>query len=214
MLLHIFVGVLWLLLCVGVHIYMGEHGYDSGTANIVFFGFFVGGMVLYFALLLVAPNLLTPVVNKLWRIFPPKKQSTQQKNDNPKLKRHSESLRIFDQYTEMMFGGHLSPEDIERLNEYVRDYLIGKKITRVKNPLTPTELKVNDLYHYGWNMWNFFGGIKQERASQWLQVTFEPLRKQDSQSIIKKMRNPGKLPSAIPIENDIQSFITRNITPE
>ena len=113
-----------------------------------------------------------------------------------------------------MFGGHLPPDEIARLNDYVRDYLIGKKITKIKNPLNPSGLKVNDLYHYGWNMWNFFGAGKLDAASRWLQITFVPLRQQDSQAIYKKMRNQNKLPSLIPIEQDIEGFIAKNKSPE
>ena len=205
--LHIFVGACFLILCVGVRELILNKGFDNGTANLTFWGIFVGGMVLYFALLSIMPAPARAILNKFEKWAPARVKA--KRAGAAKLARHQASLQIFDEYTALMLGGHLTLEELTLLNQYVRDYLTDKKPTRDIQPLHPTGLKTIDLYHYGWNMWNFFGTKQRNQASVWLQVTFAPLRDQDSESIYRKMRDSGSLPEIIPITEDIEGYLAK-----
>ena len=118
-----------------------------------------------------------------------------------------EKLVLFQEYVHFAMEPHVSTEELARLEEYVE--LFARQEPQPKDivPIRPARLKNPDLYHFGWNMQNYFGVGKREDVVPWLQRVFAPLRDLEFSTIKGKLHDPQTRRHTIPNIDNIPKFM-------
>ena len=98
-----------------------------------------------------------------------RKNQLQQKQQNESVK-----LQIALDYSRNQFALYVTDEDLDALCNAVSLYSKNEKIPNDISVHTK-ELSNLDLYHFGWNIWNYFRPIKQEEISKLLKTVFVSL---------------------------------------
>ena len=106
-----------------------------------------------------------------------RKTQLQQKQQNESVK-----LQIALDYSRNQFALYVTDEDLDALCNAVSLYSKNEKIPNDISVHTK-ELSNLDLYHFGWNIWNYFRPIKQEEISKLLKIVFVSLDDIDLDSI-------------------------------
>lgn len=106
-----------------------------------------------------------------------------QKQQNESLK-----LQIALDYTRNQFALYVTDEDLDTLCNAVSLY---SKKEGISNDISvQTKGLTNlDLYHFGWNIWNYFRPIKQEEISKLLKTVFVSLDDIDLDSIKSHLKD-------------------------
>ncbi|CEJ70929.1 MULTISPECIES: DUF2214 family protein [Chryseobacterium] len=128
-----------------------------------------------------------------------RKTQLQQKQQNESVK-----LQIALDYTQNQLALYVTDEDIDALCNAVSLYSKNEKI--------PNDISVHtkgvtnlDLYHFGWNIWNYFRPIKQEEISKLLKSVFVSLDDIDLDSIKSHLKDePQK--GNIKIQEDLTDY--------
>jgi hypothetical protein len=128
-----------------------------------------------------------------------RKTQLQQKQQN-----ESGKLQIALDYTRNQFALYVTDEDLDALCNAVSLYSkkegIPNYISVHTNGLTNL-----DLYHFGWNIWNYFRPIKQEEISKLLKSVFVSLDDIDLDSIKSHLKDePQK--GNIKIQEDLTNY--------
>lgn len=112
-----------------------------------------------------------------------RKTQLQQKQQNESVK-----LQIALDYTRNQFALYVTDEDLDALCNAVSFY---SKKERIPNGISvhTKELSNLDLYHFGWNIWNYFRPIKQEEISKLLKAVFVSLDDIDLDSIKSHLKD-------------------------
>lgn len=121
----------------------------------------------------------------------------QQKQQNESVK-----LQIALDYTRNQFALYVTDEDLDALCNAVSFY--SKKEGIPNDISVHTKGLTNlDLYHFGWNIWNYFRPIKQEEISKLLKTVFVSLDDVDLDSIKSHLKDePQK--GNIKIQEDLK----------
>jgi len=128
-----------------------------------------------------------------------RKTQLQQKQQNESLK-----LQIALDYTRNQFALYVTNEDLDALCNAVSLY---SKKEGISNDISVhTKGLTNlDLYHFGWNIWNYFRPIKQEEISKLLKTVFFSLDDIDLDSIKSHLKDePQK--GNIKIQEDLTDY--------
>lgn len=128
-----------------------------------------------------------------------RKTQLQQKQQNESVK-----LQIALDYTRNQFALYLTDEDLDALCNAVSLY---SKKEGISNDISVhTKGLTNlDLYHFGWNIWNYFRPIKQEEISKLLKTVFVSLDDIDFDSIKSHLKDePQK--GNIKIQEDLTDY--------
>lgn len=128
-----------------------------------------------------------------------RKTQLQQKQHNESVK-----LQIALDYTRNQFALYVPDQDLDALCNAVSLYS--------KNEEIPNDISVHtkgltnlDLYHFGWNIWNYFRPIKQEEISKLLKTVFVSLDDIDLDSIKSHLKDePQK--GNIKIQEDLTDY--------
>jgi len=128
-----------------------------------------------------------------------RKTQLQQKHKNDSVK-----LQIALDYTRNKFALYVIDEDLDALCNAVSLYSKKEEI--------PNDISVHtkgltnlDLYHFGWNIWNYFKPIKQEEISKLLKSVFVSLDDIDLDSIKSHLKDePQK--GNIKIQEDLTDY--------
>src|SRR5690606_11576086 len=72
----------------------------------------------------------------------------------------NKKLEIAKKYTRVMFHEKISHEDLERLFDYLKEYIEKGKVQKII-PITVQGCNNLDYYHFGWNIWKYFNVGKQ-----------------------------------------------------
>ena len=110
----------------------------------------------------------------------------QQKQRNESVK-----LQIALDYSRNQFALYVTDEDLDALCNAVSLYSKNEKIPNDISVHTK-ELSNLDLYHFGWNIWNYFRPIKQEEISKLLKTVFVSLDDIDLDSIKAHLKDEPK----------------------
>ncbi len=172
----VLIGLLARLIIIGA-------GVDEFTANIVFWAVSAFGVIVYAVLTLLIEGLFSATLR---RFFPKKAQSIttentsfqtesleeirakQQRQLNDK-KRAKRDFAV--QYTRKEFAPYVSDEDVERLCKYVELYADQLPLSDIQ-PIKVKTLSTLDLYHFGWNIWNYLKVSKQDDIALFLKLAF------------------------------------------
>lgn len=112
-----------------------------------------------------------------------RKTQLQQKQQNESVK-----LQIALDYTRNQFALYVTYEDLDALCNAVSFYSKKEEIPNGISVHTK-ELSNLDLYHFGWNIWNYFRPIKQEEISKLLKTLFVSLDDIDLDSIKSHLKD-------------------------
>ena len=74
-------------------------------------------------------------------------------------------------YTRKEFAPYVSDDDMERLCRYVELYASQNPLTDIQ-PIRVKTLTNLDIYHFGWNIWNYLNVSKQDDISLLLKKVF------------------------------------------
>ena len=115
-----------------------------------------------------------------------RKTQLQQKQQNESVK-----LQIALDYSRNQFALYVTDEDLDALCNAVSLY---SKKEGIPNDISvhTKELTNLDLYHFGWNIWNYFRPIKQEEISKLLKTVFVSLDDIDLDSIKAHLKDEPK----------------------
>ena len=118
-----------------------------------------------------------------------------------------EKFEPFREYLRFAMEPHVSAEELTRLEEYVELFARETPLPKDIVSIRPTRLKNPDLYHFGWNMQNYFGVGKREEVVPWLQRVFTPLRDLEFSTIKGKLHDPQTRRHTIPNIDNIPKFM-------
>jgi hypothetical protein len=119
-----------------------------------------------------------------------------------------EKLAPFREYVHFAMEPYVRAEELARLDEYVELFARQEPLPKDTVPMKPVRLKNPDLYHFGWNMQNYFGVGKREDVVPWLQMVFSPLKDLEFSTIKGKLHDPQTKRHTIPNIDNIPKFMT------
>jgi len=101
-----------------------------------------------------------------------------------RAKEQEEKLNIALKYTRKTFAPYVSDEHIELLCNNVRVYA-NKLSMETLYPVKTKELLPIDIFHFGWNIWNYFKIGKQINIAHFLKIVFPNILKDAEIETIK-----------------------------
>ncbi|WP_320112770.1 hypothetical protein [Draconibacterium orientale] len=183
---------------------------DLFTANIVFLIVVVFSVAVYISINSLIDNFLLPRIISS-KVFERKesanneikagleyipnnvptneiRETFQETSDQKKQKLLKQAL----QYSQEVFAPYASDSELLRLCTFVEMYSNGEELKSIQPIKVDKQLKVNDIYHYGWNIWNHFRLTDQLSISHFLKMVFAPTLQEVSKikTIKKKLRIP------------------------
>ncbi|WP_297093733.1 hypothetical protein [uncultured Draconibacterium sp.] len=183
---------------------------DLFTANIVFLIVVVFSVAVYISINSLIDNFLLPRIISS-KVFERKesanneikagleyipnnvptneiRETFQETSDQKKQKLLKQAL----QYSQEVFAPYASDSELLRLCTFVEMYSNGEELKSIQPIKVDKQLKVNDIYHYGWNIWNHFRLTDQLSISHFLKMVFAPTLQEVSEikTIKKKLRIP------------------------
>ena len=120
---------------------------------------------------------------------------------NQKQERIDTAIR----YAQQEFALYMSDDDLEQLGRNIIIYAEGINFENIK-PVKVKELSNLDLYHFGWNIWNCFKASRQDRAAQFLKLTFAEALKDVEQNSIKTHLKDDEQKGFVKIVEDLADF--------
>ncbi|MNR27746.1 hypothetical protein D3C85_1450320 [compost metagenome] len=99
----------------------------------------------------------------------------------------------------------MSDDDLKQLGKNIIIYAEEINFEKIK-PVKVKELSNLDLYHFGWNIWNCFKVSRQDRAAQFLKLTFADALKDVEENSIRTHLKDDEQKGLIKIVEDITDF--------
>lgn len=212
-----YLPVLTVCLLIGIlgRIHFINKGADEFTVNVIFIIFTGFGISIYAILGLFFNELMELII----KIFPKKKTSLMPEKHTSSFgnleilkveqkslidKKNQSKIEIAINYTQKEFALYTSEEDLKLLCNYVVLYSEKSDLENV-NPIKVEKLSNLDLYHFAWNIWNYFKPIKQEEVSKLLKMSFFTLKDIELDTIKSHLKDDPKK-GIIKIVEDISDF--------
>lgn len=211
-------------------------GADVGTANLIFLIICGIAVVVYLTLVTTLSHLLTPFFAKIQAkkepiaVVPENAPKPEQVSElepveeSPSLApieelkqaaeakqamRTNEQIRIFHEYTHYAVGPYVSAEGLSQLCDCIEFYARGEKLPKGITPIRTEKLSNLDLFHFGWNMAEYFGVGKKYEVVSWLQQVFANLRELEPSYIKGKLYTSETKQFIIPNTTDIPASIAK-----
>lgn len=206
--LYIIVGIFSLAIAALLRELAISAGFSSFTGFIVFIIVLAIAIATYITFHLVIEGLILPFIR--WILFKIPYFRNKMKNDvsdsktvenivgQPSLEderskqRHhkeaqqNEKLNIALEYTRRTFALYASDKDIEVLCENLKLYADKLSLEFLQSINVSSELSTLDIYHFGWNIWNYFGRVRtQIDVAHFLKKTFPDILKDAEVGSIK-----------------------------
>lgn len=205
-------------------------GADAGSANLIFVIILGIATVVYLTLITTLSHLLTPWLTKLQS---KRKPTVTIPKNTPELKPFEElptltpieeikrtaeerqaertagQIRIFHEYTHYAVGPYVATESLSRLCDYIELYARGEELPKGITPIRTNKLSNYDLFHFGWNMAEYFNIGKKYEVVPWLQFVFANLRDLEPSYIKGKLSTPRRKHDLIPITDNIPEELAR-----
>lgn len=106
-------------------------------------------------------------------------------------KKKQDKLDVALDYTRKKFALYTNDQDLVILCDAVKSYSDQKDISNDVS-VTTTELSNLDLYHFGWNIWNYFKVTNQDSIAKFLKSVFASLKDVEQGSIKSHLRDDEK----------------------
>jgi len=87
-------------------------------------------------------------------------------------------------YAQQVFALYATDDDLNQLIKNIIIYAEAINFEKIK-PVKVKDLSNLDLYHFGWNIWNYFRVGRQDRVAQFLKMTFHDALKDVEENSIK-----------------------------
>jgi hypothetical protein len=81
-------------------------------------------------------------------------------------------LEYAQQYTQKAFASYATDEDVLRLCDYIGMFANKQNLKGIKPIKINDQLSFFDLYHFDWNIWNYFRIRKQDDIALLLKLAF------------------------------------------
>ncbi|RRJ87354.1 MULTISPECIES: DUF2214 family protein [Flavobacteriaceae] len=108
-------------------------------------------------------------------------------------------------YVHEQFALYTSDEDLMQLCNNVTIYVEQLDFENLK-PIIVKDLSTLDLYHFGWNIWNYFKVSKQDKVAEFLKITFSESLKDVEVNSIKTHLKDDDQKGIIKINDDLSCF--------
>jgi hypothetical protein len=135
------------------------------------------------------------------------------KNRQEKARIEKQELEIAIQYTKEKFALYTSKEDLIKLCEYIEIYSSQGNLNAITT-IKVKQLKYFDVYHFGWNIWNYFNTpnnrIPQIKIAEFLKNIFKELLKDVGIRVIKSHLKTEPMKGFIKIEENITNLTEHN----
>lgn len=205
-------------------------GVDSGTANLVFVIVMGCCVVLYLIIWAILGESLIPWMMKRFQdrqIASSEQIPRVSTNASPTeqtlpsiaeikteaeqklLARRTEKLNLFLEYTHLVLGPYVSAEGLERLRDCIARYAHEEALPTDLIPVRVEKLTNFDLFHFGWNMAEYFGIGKKYEVVPWLQQVFANLRELEPSYIKGKLYTSETKRFTIPNTTDLPAFLAK-----
>jgi len=199
--LHIVTAIAALSIAVAIRFICIKGGCDTGTANLVFIIVLGIEVILYLILMKTIifqfEKLITRQKNKQKAkdiiIESHSISSEESVHDQIVREKFEESIAIFQEYTQKSFGRYISSDEIKKLYGYIE--LFAKELPLeniIPVQIPKRQINNNDLYHFGWNIWNHFKSHRQDQTQEcvvaWLKVVFANLNDVEFSTIKGKLK--------------------------
>lgn len=115
------------------------------------------------------------------------------------------SIDIAIRYAQQEFALYAADDDLKQLCKNIIIYAEGIDFKKIK-PVKVKDLSNLDLYHFGWNIWNCFKVSRQDRAAQFLKLTFADALKDVEENSIKTHLKDDEQKGLIKIIEDFTDF--------
>ncbi|GGF14862.1 MULTISPECIES: hypothetical protein [Flavobacterium] len=108
-------------------------------------------------------------------------------------------------YSQQEFALYASDDDLKQLGKNIIIYAEEINFEKIR-PVKVKDLSNLDLYHFGWNIWNCFKVSRQDRAAQFLKLTFADALKDVEVKSIKTHLKDDEQKGLIKIIEDFTDF--------
>lgn len=108
-------------------------------------------------------------------------------------------------YAQLEFALYVSDDDLQQLGNNIIIYAESLNFDKI-TPVKAKDLSNLDLYHFGWNIWNYFKAARQDRTAQFLKLTFAEALKDVEQNTIKRHLKDDEQKGLIKIMEDLGDF--------
>ncbi|HBR10829.1 MAG TPA: hypothetical protein DD740_01180 [Chryseobacterium sp.] len=235
--IYLSVFLVCLLIGYAAREYFIRNGADEFTINLFFWvGIGLGVLIFVFVILFLDP-IVTWTVKQFSKKYKSKLVEKQAENKNrhvissaekldipientadtnvirkaqqeKKTQQDQEKLQIALNYTQQKFAQYVSDKDLDFLCDAVASYSRKERIS--DSILVETKsLSTTDLYHFGWNIWNHFGGRShqyQEEISKFLENHFQKLHKYPIRTIKSHLTDPDTKETVIKLQEDLAEY--------
>lgn len=113
-----------------------------------------------------------------------------------------EQINTAIEYARKTFVLYTSEEDLEVLIQNLYIYINNLDLIEMK-PIKVKELTINDLRHFGWNIWNHFKPRNQMDIAYFLKIVFHDIFKETEVESIKRHLRDDEKKGVIKIEKKI-----------
>jgi hypothetical protein len=193
--LHTVAAIMAVIVAIAVRYGCLVSGLDAGTANLFFIVVLAVEAVLY---LLLVKSIIRFVDNRLAKRGGKKSvagtsiPAEESVHDRIVREKFKESIALFCEYTAKVIGRHISADELVRLDDYITCYAHEQPLDKIQPIKVPShKIGNNDLYHFGWNLWNHFRvnriDKRQECVVEWLKAVFANLEHVEAATIKGKL---------------------------
>ena len=217
--LHITTALAMLITASVVRFVCLRGGCDTGTANLVFIIVLGIEVILYLTLMKAIIFQFDKLIN--WRKNKKEVKDIVIESNNISIEesvhdkivreRFEESIAVFKEYTQKSFGRYISADEIKMLFVYIELFARGQSIENITPVKAPRQhISNNDLYHFGWNLWNHFKSNREDQTQEcvvtWLKSVFTNLIDVEFSTIKGKLKI-FDAKSKITIQENISDYL-------
>lgn len=223
------ISVVCLIIATLIRFIVLVSGMDSGTANLVFVIVIGICIVLYLIIWAVLgesviPWVMTKLIKPRNTVPTPDRPPISIANDESALPsiteikenaekqliaKRTQKLKLFLEYTHLTVGPYVSVEGLERLRDCIARYAGEETLPDDLTPIRAEKLSNFDLFHFGWNMAEYFGIGKKYEVVPWLQQVFANLKELEPSYIKGKLYTSETKRFIIPNTTDIPANIAK-----
>ena len=198
-------------------------GADVGTANLVFL-IVLGTCAIFYLVVLSVSSGVIDIFSRKQALGRIRRESAdvsgmpnepsiieinriKQETDRKYFDSQKEKLNLFLHYTQNTLGPYITEVELSKLVHYVECYAWQQPLPYDLLPVKPKRLKNADLFHFGWNMANYYGQPKQE-VVPWLKSVFVPLAELEDSYVKGKLYDGQTKKYIIPNIEDLEAYMS------
>ena len=202
--LYVLIACVALVIATLARMVAASMGFDSFTIFMVFVVVLGIATIVYLSIHVILQELMLPWIGKGLSKIPYFKNKTktptieirEDVTEQPSLeeirneqlqnrvKEQEEKLNIALKYTRKTFAPYVSDEHIELLLNNLNVY-VNRLSPEILRPVKTKGLSPIDIFHYGWNIWNYFRIGKQMDIAYFLKKIFPDILKDTEVETIK-----------------------------